>query len=326
MPSPAWRKTQAQPQPPSPPDSQTSVEASATPPPVTLPAGTRIALVLTHHIQSRSHPSRRRHLCPDHFSGQLRQPDGDSTRHICARHGREARTKRRTRGTSSSIHVDHLSRRLRGSDLRAGNPGKRRGLRTERSGSRADDRLRGSAGSRSGPGRTDRTSVGQFAEQHPYQLASARLHRTAARMYFVEPKRPAQQGKKHSHWRRPSAARSVSWRRCCCSPVPTIFSSTLDRPLKWCCSNPLSLQQSEVRRRSPQSPSSIPWQLQPIAGRPVAPQPPTTRRRPRNLLHPGHAGNTATRDPRTPGPDGVPGPSTTIPGTPPIPGTPYPCP
>jgi hypothetical protein len=46
---------QDQPQPASPPDSQTSVQASATPGPdtVTIPSGTRIALVLTHPIQSR---------------------------------------------------------------------------------------------------------------------------------------------------------------------------------------------------------------------------------------------------------------------------------
>lgn len=51
----AQDNTQAQPQPPSPPDSQTSLQASATPPPVTetIPAGTRFALVLTHPIQSR---------------------------------------------------------------------------------------------------------------------------------------------------------------------------------------------------------------------------------------------------------------------------------
>ena len=44
-----------QPEPLTPPDSQTSLQASATPPLVTetIPAGTRIALVLTHPIQSR---------------------------------------------------------------------------------------------------------------------------------------------------------------------------------------------------------------------------------------------------------------------------------
>ncbi len=42
-------------EPPVPPDSQTSLQAAATPPPVseTIPAGTRIVLVLTHPIQSR---------------------------------------------------------------------------------------------------------------------------------------------------------------------------------------------------------------------------------------------------------------------------------
>src|ERR1700686_3398979 len=46
----------AQPQPPVPPDSPTSQQASTTPQlaTVTLLAGTRIALVLTHDIQSRS--------------------------------------------------------------------------------------------------------------------------------------------------------------------------------------------------------------------------------------------------------------------------------
>jgi len=42
-------------EPPAPPDSQTSLQAAATPPPVTqtIPAGTSLALVLTHPIQSR---------------------------------------------------------------------------------------------------------------------------------------------------------------------------------------------------------------------------------------------------------------------------------
>lgn len=42
-------------EPPAPPDSQTSLQAAAIPPPVTetIPAGTRVVLVLTHPIQSR---------------------------------------------------------------------------------------------------------------------------------------------------------------------------------------------------------------------------------------------------------------------------------
>src|ERR1039458_1905772 len=48
-------QNQDQPQPLSPPDSQTNQQASARPNPVTetIPAGTRFALVLTHPIQSR---------------------------------------------------------------------------------------------------------------------------------------------------------------------------------------------------------------------------------------------------------------------------------
>jgi len=41
---------------------------------------------------------------------------------------------------------------------------------------------------------------------------------------------------------------------------------------------------------------------------------------------PGTPGTPQTVIPGTPGPDGIPGPPTIIPGTPPTPGTPYPCP
>lgn len=91
-------------------------------------------------------------------------------------------------------------------------------------------------------------------------------------------------------------------------------------PVEMVLQQPITLQQNEVAdavRQSEQRPATVP----PIAPRPrpVPPDMPVDHT-------PGTPGTPPTVIPGAPGPNGIPGPPTTIPGTPPTPGTPYPCP
>lgn len=65
---------------------------------------------------------------------------------------------------------------------------------------------------------------------------------------------------------------------------------------------------------------------QPVLPRPVPPSVPEFPVNHGTCFTPGTPGTPPTVIPGTPGPDGIPGPPTVIPGTPPTPGTPYPCP
>lgn len=95
-------------------------------------------------------------------------------------------------------------------------------------------------------------------------------------------------------------------------------------PIQMTLQHPVTLQQDEVAEAVRQS-IQRPVPEQPIAQRPQPPLPPP------NTDHgtcytPDAPGTPPTVIPGVPGPDGIPGPPTIIPGTPPIPGTPYPCP
>jgi hypothetical protein len=102
------------------------------------------------------------------------------------------------------------------------------------------------------------------------------------------------------------------------------FFLDVGTPVEMVLQQPLSLQQSRAAnaiRKSEQHPVAV----QPTASRPVSPPPPW------NTDHgtcytPGTPGTPDVVISGPPGPDGIPGPPTTIPGTPPTPGTPYPCP
>ena len=102
------------------------------------------------------------------------------------------------------------------------------------------------------------------------------------------------------------------------------FFLDVGTPVEMVLPQALSLPQNQAAdavRDSEQHPAA----LQPTAQRPVAPSPPP------NADHgtcytPGTPGTSDTVIPGPPGPDGIPGPPTTIPGTPPTPGIPYPCP
>ena len=89
-------------------------------------------------------------------------------------------------------------------------------------------------------------------------------------------------------------------------------------PVEMVLQQPLALQRVQATAGSESQPQQI--AIQPIAPRPAPPSAHGT------CFTPGTPGTPDTVIPGAPGPDGVPGPSTTIPGTPPTPGTPYPCP
>jgi len=86
----------------------------------------------------------------------------------------------------------------------------------------------------------------------------------------------------------------------------------------------LSLEHNQVSEAVRQS-ERYPVAIQPVAPRPVPPPPPPDTDH-GTCYTPGTAGTPPTVIPGTPGPDGIPGPPTIIPGIAPTPGNPYPCP
>jgi len=103
------------------------------------------------------------------------------------------------------------------------------------------------------------------------------------------------------------------------------FYLDVGAPVEMTLQHPVTLQRDEVTgavRQSEQGPVSV----QPIAARPLPPPPPPTPVDHGTCYTPGTPGTSPTVIPGAPGPDGIPGPPTIIPGIPPTPGTPYPCP
>lgn len=87
----------------------------------------------------------------------------------------------------------------------------------------------------------------------------------------------------------------------------------------------VSLKQSEVSKAVHQA-AEQPVAPREVAPRPVPPPPPITPVNHGTCYTPETPGTPPTVIPGTPGPNGIPGPPTVIPGTPARPGTPYPCP
>jgi hypothetical protein len=103
------------------------------------------------------------------------------------------------------------------------------------------------------------------------------------------------------------------------------FFIDVGAPVDMTLRQPVTLQQNEVAdavRRSAEHPVAE----QPIMPRPVPPPPPDMTVNHGTCYTPGTPGTPPTVIPGAPGANGVPGPPTIIPGTPPTPGTPYPCP
>jgi hypothetical protein len=96
-------------------------------------------------------------------------------------------------------------------------------------------------------------------------------------------------------------------------------------PVEMTLQQPVTLRQDEVAKAVRQS-QERPVAVRAVEPRPLPPPPPDTPTDHGTCYTPGTPGTPPTVIPGTPGPDGIPGPPTIIPGTPPTPGTPYPCP
>lgn len=103
------------------------------------------------------------------------------------------------------------------------------------------------------------------------------------------------------------------------------FFLDVGAPVEMVLRQPVSLQQDQVAEAIRQS-EEHPVPPQPIAQRRVLSPPQPTNTDHGTCYTPDTPGTLPTVIPGTPGPDGVPGPPTIIPGTPPTPGTPYSCP
>jgi len=96
-------------------------------------------------------------------------------------------------------------------------------------------------------------------------------------------------------------------------------------PVEMTLQQPVTLQQDEVAKAVQQS-QQHPVTVQPVAPLPVYYPPPDMPADHGTCYTPGTPGTPPTVIPGVPGADGIPGAPTIIPGTPPTPGTPYPCP
>jgi hypothetical protein len=103
------------------------------------------------------------------------------------------------------------------------------------------------------------------------------------------------------------------------------FFIDVGAPVEMTLGQPISLDRQEVDAAVKQS-AEHPVAEQPILPRPTPSATPAMPGDHGTCYTPGTPGTPPTVIPGTPGPDGIPGPATTIPGTPPTPGTPYPCP
>jgi len=103
------------------------------------------------------------------------------------------------------------------------------------------------------------------------------------------------------------------------------FFLDVGSPVEMALQQPVSLQQNEVADAVRQS-EQHPVAEQPVAQRPRPLPPPDMPVDHGTCYTPDTPGIPPSVIPGPPGPDGIPGPPTIMPGTPPTPGTPYPCP
>ncbi len=103
------------------------------------------------------------------------------------------------------------------------------------------------------------------------------------------------------------------------------FFIDVGAPVEMTLQQSVTLQQNEVAKAVQQS-EKHPVAEQPIAPRPMPPPPPDMPTDNGTCWTPGTPGTPPQTIPGPPNPDGTPGPPTTIPGIPATPGTPYPCP
>ena len=112
--------------------------------------------------------------------------------------------------------------------------------------------------------------------------------------------------------------------------MAAVFSShqyflDVGSPVEMTLQQPITLRQSEVTAAVRKS-AEHPVAMQPVEPRPAPPPPPDTPIDHGTCYTPSTPPTPPTVIPGPPGPDGTPGTPTIIPGSPGIPGTPYPCP
>ncbi len=323
----AQDNAQAQPQPLSPPDAQTSTHAPAKSSTVTLPAGTRIALVLTHDIQSRS--MRR----GDDIYAQITSPVNSGNQVVIPP------------GTFVQGTVDKLQQKSGRAELHLQSlsitfPN---GFVAPIAGPVTLESDEGYALKDPGPRRmigfvalpAAGTGLGALIG---HSVASSQSSTITSSLppgcsgpppFCISSSLSVPPNKGESTVIGAAVGGAVGF-----VAALVLFASShnffldVGTPVEMVLKQPLSLQEPPVAdavRDSEQQPAAV----QPIARHPTAPAPPNTG--PLNTDHgtcytPGSPGTPDTVIPGIPGPDGMPGPSTTIPGTPPTPGTPYPCP
>lgn len=103
------------------------------------------------------------------------------------------------------------------------------------------------------------------------------------------------------------------------------FFIDVGAPVELTLPHPVTFQQDEVAKAVSQSEAN-PVPEQPVAPRPLPPVPPPMPTNNGTCWTPGTPGTPSQTIPGPPNPDGTPGPPTIIPGTPGTPPTPYPCP
>jgi len=320
----AQDNSQTQPQPPSQSDSQTSAQAQALPEPspVTLPAGTRIALVLTHDVQSRS--MRR----GDDIYAQITSPVTSGNEMVIPP------------GTFVQGKVDKLQQRAGRAELHLqsmsitfpdGYVASIAGpviLESDEGYALKDPGQKRTIGfvvlpaAGAGVGALIGHSVGQAQSQvtsnfPPGCIGGPPFCGPITTPVFGTKAKDAIIGAGIG-----SAIGFVASLVLLASSHN--FFLNVGTPVEMTLQQPLTLQEppaADAVRDSEQKPVAV----QPIAKRPVAPPQPTNPDH-GTCYTPGTPGTPDTVIPGIPGPDGVPGPPTTIPGIPATPGTPYPCP
>ena len=315
---------QAPPQPPSSPEAETSAQTPAKSSPVTLPAGTRIALVLTHDIQSRS--MRR----GDDIYAQITSPVNSGTQMVIPPGTFVQGTvdKLQRQGGRAELHLQSMS--ITFPDGYVAPIAGPVTLESDEGYALKDPGQRRMIGfvalPAAGAGLGALIGHSVASSQNSTITSSLPPGCTGPPPFCISSSLSVPPNKGESTVIGAAVGGAVGF----VASLVLLASShnfflDVGTPVEMILRQPLFLEEPQVAdavRDSAQQPVAV----QPVARRPVAPQLPNTGALNHTCFTPGSPGTPDTVIPGPPGPDGVPGPSTTIPGTPPTPGTPYPCP
>ena len=309
---------QAPPQPPSTPEAETSAQTPAKSSPVTLPAGTRIALVLTHDIQSRS--MRR----GDDIYAQITSPVNSGTQMVIPPGTFVQGTvdKLQRRGGHAELHLQSMS--ITFPDGYVAPIAGPVTLESDEGYALKDPGQRRMIGfvalPAAGAGLGALIGHSVASSQNSTITSSLPPGCTGPPPFCISSSLSVPPNKGESTVIGAAVGGAVGF----VASLVLLASShnfflDVGTPVEMILRQPLFLEEPRVAdavRDSAQQPVAV----QPVARRPVAPQLPNTGTLNHTCFTPGSPGTPDTVIPGPPGPDGVPGPSTTIPGTP------YPCP